>query len=357
MESLFSVNRSPRVVQEKKTVFSRCWSAGPGSADRNAGEGMIGMKNIVLVPVAAVVLLYGLGWPLARQSPGPGDSLWQAQIARADWSRHLDLGGYRLHYLDAGQGPPVLLLHGFGDSVYSWRHNIKPLVQAGFRVVALDLPGLGESETPAGFAFTVEAVAAQITAFLDALNVDRVDVVGNSLGGNLALFLARYHPDRIRRIVLTGPACYPSCRHDILSALARSPITAALVEPILAPWNFRLMIRFCYDDPDRVTDDNVSQRCLPLNRPDFRNNLIRLGGSYFSQGFLDLSWSYHRIAIPVLAVWGEHDRIIRTDRNAQRLHQDIPGSRLVIMKQAGHLPHEEQPGGFNRLMLDFLQAP
>jgi len=311
-------------------------------------------KIIILVLVSCGLLLAGV-WRMARHPAGPGDLEWLALVKENGWAATADLGGYRLYYLEGGQGPPVLLLHGYGDSSYSWHRNFQPLIQAGFRVLALDLPGLGASEVPPDFDFTAESLAREIMAFLDYKALTQVHLIGNSLGGHLSLYLAYHHPDRVGQIVPVCPAAYLDRRRAFRAALIKAPFLAEAIRPFFGPWSVRLFLRECFFDPELVTEAVVSQRSQPLQRPDLAVNLVKLARNYFSTGFIELSRNYKALTTPVLLVWGAHDRVIDTDRFAERLHGDLPGSRLVIIDRAGHVPHEERPEVFNDLVIRFLR--
>lgn len=314
------------------------------------------VKILLWSILAAAVISAALVWLAARQPPGPGDTAWRALVREKRWSKYADLGGYRLHYHEAGRGRPVLLIHGYGDSSYTWRHNIGPLVQAGFRVIAPDLPGLGASGIPPGYTFSAEAFADQITALLEHKGLDRVHVVGNSLGGNLALYLAVRRPSRVDRIVPVDPAAYPDPRHGTYESLARRPITAKLLKPFFCVPAVRFALKKCYHDPDLVSEAMVSERAQVLRRPDFPENMVRIGANYFSSSFKELLPGYKNIKAPVLIVWGDTDRLLKAETYAERLHRDIPGSSLVIIKEAGHTPHEEQPRAFNKALASFLKS-
>ncbi|MBU2548458.1 MAG: alpha/beta hydrolase [Proteobacteria bacterium] len=319
------------------------------------------MKTILKYALAAVAIIIVVGlfaaWRMARTPPGPGDKAWQAMIEKQGWSRWTDPGGYRLHYIEAGQGPPVVLLHGYGDRAYTWHLNIPALVEAGHHVLAWDLPGLGRSETPPGFDFSAEAVLGQLIRFLDIQGLDRVAVVGSSLGGNLALLLAVRHPERVSKVVAVDPAAYPSKRHASYQRLARWPLLVDLLRPFVGKSAIRYGLTRSYHDPSRVDEAGVSERAQVLRRPDFMDNMVKLGANYFSASHRILVPRYPDIQAPVLIVWGDDDRLIPVAGNAERLHRDIPGSKLVLLEKAGHAAHEEQAAAFNRAVIDFLAAP
>ncbi|MFH1091930.1 MAG: alpha/beta fold hydrolase, partial [Pseudomonadota bacterium] len=313
------------------------------------------LKRLLIFVAAVLLLLYFGVWHMAQYPPGPGDLSWQNLVMDKGWSKFMDMGHYQVHYLEAGRGAPLLLIHGFADSSYSWQRNFEALAEAGFRVLALDLPGLGRSEAPPGFSFTPEAMAAVILEFLDRKNIPRVHLIGNSLGGHLTLFLAVEHSERVNKIVPVDPACYPFDRHRFLGPAARNRALSELAKPLIGPWVFHFTFKRCFYDPGLATEAMISQRSRPFLRPDFKDNLIKLGGAYFSTTFAELSGKYRKITAPTLIVWGDADRMIPAKGFAVRLQKDIPGSRLVIIEKAGHLPHTERPETFNRLVVEFLR--
>jgi pimeloyl-ACP methyl ester carboxylesterase len=307
---------------------------------------------MLLVPV---VLYIGL-WVWSQSPPGAGDPAWRDLVERNGWVRDIELNDARFHYLEAGEGPPVLLIHGYADSSYTWHKNIGPLAEAGFRVLAVDLPGLGESEIPQGFDFTPEAMARTVLAFLDQKGLDRVHLVGNSMGGNLSLYLAVNHPERVDRIVPTDPACYLPERHKIVTALARNSIAAALIRPLVGPWAYHIGLRRTYHNPDKITPQIYAQKTNAFHRPEYPDTLIRLGGAYFGETFETTSKRFGEIDAPTLLIWGETDRLVNTKYFAERLHRDLPGSQLVVIENSGHLPHQETPEIFNPRVIDFLKG-
>lgn len=314
------------------------------------------LKTILILAVAAPVAAYFGLWLTAKNQPGPGDVDWQFTIEARGWSKFMRLDGVDLHYLDAGSGRPVLLIHGFGDSVYTWRNNIDALLASGRRVLAVDLPGLGLSEAPDDFSRRPSDLANFMVRFLDRLGLDRVDAVGSSLGGNLALAMAVNHPDRVRRLALLGPLCYRDGKYITYHALVSSSLGMALLKPIFGPWVFRVALNGCFHDHCLVTERMVAQKCKPFNRAGFVDALARLGSDYLSDDLDNLSRRYGEIQAPVLIVWGKYDLAVPPKRYARRLNRDLPQSELVILDRSGHLPHQEQPGKINDLLTDYFSG-
>ncbi|HHS98150.1 MAG TPA: alpha/beta hydrolase, partial [Chloroflexi bacterium] len=151
------------------------------------------------------------------------------------FQRTVTFGWHRLRVTEAGSGEPVLLIHGFADSAYTWHRNLDALIEAGFRALAYDQPGCGGSDLPEGFRFGVDDLARVALGLLDALGIDRAHVVGSSMGGGVALYLAVHHPDRVRRVVGVAPVCYhPPFRP--FAPLFRCSLFLALARRIAGPW-------------------------------------------------------------------------------------------------------------------------
>ena len=294
---------------------------------------------------------------MARQYEDHGDPAWADRVRANNWSRSIDLGGYDLHYLDAGSGPAVIMIHGFGDSVYSWRWNIDAFTAEGFRVAAVDLPGMGQSGRPQDFAFTQSAMAGAVVGLMHGLDINRAVIVGNSLGGNVALYMAVHYPALVDRLVLVDPACYLlGPRQRLITSAARNPHVVRLVRPFVGPWIIRAAYWQAFYDSSLIRPEMVDESSQFLSRPDGRDNLIKTAGFYFGQEYKVLSRHYGEIHARTLLIWGEYDRVIPTRTNAEKLHNAIPGSELIIMSKVGHAPQQEQPEKFNRIVLKYLQT-
>jgi len=305
--------------------------------------------------------LWKIGWCLlllgvfggCAVTIGEGDRVWNEYVA-AD--RHeADVGGYKLHYIDVGRGEPVVMIHGYADSSYTWHRNVRELAEAGFRVIAVDQPGLGRSEIPPEpFTFAMENMAREILDLTDRLGLQTFHVVGSSMGGGIALFLAARYPERIRKVAVFDPACYPMHNSE-LAVLSRREGTRQFVADIAGRWAGWYALREVYDDDAKVTAALVDEYARPLNKPGYRRLLARLLAEYFSRTFSRMGDEYPSIEAPVLIVWGVQDKWV-DPAFADRLHLAIPGSQLLMVDHCGHLPHQEQPEIVNPRLLEFLKT-
>ena len=249
--------------------------------------------------------------------------------------------GARLHYVDAGSGSVVVLLHGLADDVGVWE-SVMPALAAKHRVIALDQIGFGRSDKPL-LGYRAGTFVDFLDGFLNELKIDRASLVGNSLGGWIAADFALTHPERIDRLVLCDAAGYAAVPKT-MDPRALNALRLASREDIryLGPLTFHNK-RF-YEDVDlafkqRVTaGDNYTVNQL-------LDSMIR--GEDVLDGRLG---AIHK---PTLIVWGREDKLIPLNF-AERFHKEITGSRLEVIDDCGHMPHVECADKFNHALLKFF---
>lgn len=273
----------------------------------------------------------------------------------APYRHFVDMGSYKMHYIDIGQGHPVIMIHGFADSTYCWHANAKPLLDAGMRVIMIDNPGLGRSEIPPeNFKMTLENLSSQTIRLADKLKLDRFSVVGSSMGGGIGLYLLVHHPDRIEKAVLLDPACYHTKKPAMLSLFENEFIVNA-AKHIVSPTVIKLSLKDCYFDDNKVTDTLVAEYSRPLAKKGYVELLSRLLNQYPSKIAEQTILRYGDIRSPVLIIWGESDKWL-SPSFGPRLQKTIPGSKLVTIANSGHLPHQEQHEVVNPLLVGFLST-
>lgn len=263
----------------------------------------------------------------------------------------IDTAGWRTHTHDSGQGRPVLLLHGSGPGASAWTNwsLVIPALEGDFRVIAPDLVGFGLTERPAGFANGRDAWAAQAIALLDALRLERVDVVGNSYGGAVALALAIRFPQRVGRLVLMG---------SVGTSFAITPGLEAVWGYTPSPDAMRRILSLFMHDQDRVSDALVDARYQASILPGLQDAFAAMFPAP-RQACLDAAaWPEAAIrAIPheTLIIHGREDRVVPLE-SSLALARWIPRSTLHVFGQCGHLPHVEHSGPFLSLIKDFLSG-
>lgn len=264
-------------------------------------------------------------------------------------ARFLDAAGWRVRYVRKGTGPPLVLLHGFASSIYTWS-EVLPELARDHDVIALDLPAHGGSEIrPQLDAADWVRVAG---AVVDELGLQRFDLVGHSLGGAIAAVTAAQRPAQVRRLALIDAAGFnlaPGDRPALLKAMGRVPPSLLDALPLRRP-AIALGLRQVFHDRSRLTPERVDEYVAPLVRPGASAALRSLLGS---RDTLDVPALVGRIRSPTLVIWGRHDRWIDVSQ-ADRFVSAIPGARKVVLEDCGHMPHEERPAEVAKLLREFL---
>jgi len=254
----------------------------------------------------------------------------------------------------SGTGPAVVLLHGFGSSIYTWKEVLPGLARTR-TVVALDFPGFGESDQPAELSF--EVFPKVVRGLLDKLGVGPATVVGNSLGGAVATVLAAQSPERVDGLVLIDAAGFnleESERPFILRLAATAP-GAALFERLPVRGRLlRLGLRQVFHDPALVTRERFNEYLAPFLRPGASASILSLLRSRTFRPALVAELA-PKVKAPTLVLWGREDGWIPVEQ-ADRFVAAIPGARKVVFDACGHLPQEERPADVLRWLQEFPES-
>jgi pimeloyl-ACP methyl ester carboxylesterase len=256
-----------------------------------------------------------------------------------------------LHFLTAGAGPDLVLLHGLGASSFSWRHNLDPLARH-FRVWAPDLPGHGRSPAEPWGDYRLEALAGEVLSFMNRQGLGRAALGGNSLGGALALLLAGRQPERVAALVLLAPAAAPD-RLPFLFYPLRLPALGWILATLLGPWVIPPALRLIYHHRDRITPEVISGYAAPLRDRRRRLALRRLCQQAQVWPRPRLEELLNQIRQPVALIWGERDRIL-PPAQALFLQARLPQAELHLLPEVGHAPQEEAPNAVNKIIIAFL---
>jgi pimeloyl-ACP methyl ester carboxylesterase len=264
--------------------------------------------------------------------------------------RVVDVAGVRTWVHDLGSGPAVLLLHGSGPGVSAsanWRLTIPALVEAGHRVIAPDQLGFGRTVPPDGHEYSIDSWLAHEVALLDALGVERASVVGNSFGGAMALRLARFHADRVERLVLMGSVGVPFTLTEGLDAVwGFEPSVDAMRE---------LLGIFAYDTS--LLSDELARDRYRAAVADGADTRFAAMFPAPRQRWVDAmvlpAEDLRAISAPTLIFHGRDDRVIPVE-NAFELLRLIDRSQLHVFGRCGHWTQIERATEFNRMLVDFL---
>jgi pimeloyl-ACP methyl ester carboxylesterase len=276
-----------------------------------------------------------------------------AEVRREQPSeRFVEVDGRQVYVEQQGAGQAVVLLHGFGESSYTWR-RVMPELARSFRVVAPDLNGFGWTERPRDpLSYTREGQERLVLGVLAALGVTRAQFVGHSYGGSLALFLASRHPDLVRSMVLIDSAA-PTYSDDRRSRVASiRPLDSLFVRLALTPRHIRGSLLASVYDPALVTPELVRaylERLRVHGEDDAYYGLTARLSSPEAAAGVELE----TLALPALVVWGAEDRLIRVEAG-RRAARRLPAGEFVTIPRCGHLPMEERPAELLGLMVPFL---
>ena len=267
--------------------------------------------------------------------------------------------GYRRAYRMAGSGPVLLFIHGIGDDSSTWLDVLASLTR-DYTVIAPDLLGHGGSDKPRAD-YSVAAYACGMRDLLATLDIDRVTVIGHSLGGGVAMQFAYQFPERCERLVLVSSGGVGTGVHPLLR-LAAAPGTN-IVLPLLGTAPMRVMLRNLNsllratggfgpaEDLDYVVSKYVRLAESPSRQAFLRT--LRAVVDWRGQIVNMLDRSYLTEGIPTMLVWGTRDHVVPT-AHAMIAHAAMPGSRLEIFEGAGHFPHHTSPQRFLSILRDFL---
>ncbi|MCY1278252.1 2-hydroxy-6-oxononadienedioate/2-hydroxy-6-oxononatrienedioate hydrolase [compost metagenome] len=263
-----------------------------------------------------------------------------------------------IHYNDCDPGSAsetVVMLHGSGPGASGWANfsrNIEPLVAAGYRVILMDCPGWSRSDPIVCSGSRSELNARILNGLVDALDLDRVHILGNSMGGHSAVAFALDHPRRVGKLVLMGGGTggaspfvpMPTEGIKLLNGLYREPTID----------NLKKMMNVFVFDPSDLTEELFQARLdNMLNRRDHLENFVASLAANPRQ-FPDFGPRLGEIAAPTLVIWGRNDRFVPLDVGL-RLVAAIPNSELHVFNNCGHWAQWEHADRFNRLVLDFLR--
>ncbi|MGW5302076.1 alpha/beta fold hydrolase [Rhodococcus aetherivorans] len=257
--------------------------------------------------------------------------------------------GIRTNYLEAGSGPPVVLIHGSGPGVTAyanWRLTIPALAER-FRVLAPDMVGFGGTERPPGVVYDLKTWADQVVGFLDAHGIERASLVGNSFGGAIALRVATQHPERVGRLALMGSA----------------GVSFPLTDGLDAAWGYqpsienmrRLLDIFAYSR-ELVTDELAEVRYRASIEPGIQEAFSAMFPEPRQNGVDALvtpEEDLARLPHETLVIHGREDRVVPLSSSI-RLMEVIPKAQLHVFGRSGHWTQIEWAEKFNQLLNDFL---
>jgi pimeloyl-ACP methyl ester carboxylesterase len=257
----------------------------------------------------------------------------------------------KIHYVEKGTGDRhVVLLHGFGAGTVTWNQQIECLSEEGYHVWAVDFLGFGFSDKPLNIKYTPDLYCEQIDAFLAAKGIEKTHIIGNSMGGAIALSFAAIHPDKVVSMVLLDPLAYP-IKLPLPYAIGKK--FGRLVAPFLTRSAVERTLKSIYYDPNKISQDLVDSYFLPYFTEGGKEAPLLILRSFDDEMLHRLRPFYSTIQAPVLLIWGREDSWIPVEHMA-RLSSELANTEQKVILFCGHTPQEERPEEVNQLLKENL---
>lgn len=266
-------------------------------------------------------------------------------------SHFVDVNGLNLHYVEAGAGEAVLLLHGWPTSAYLWR-NIMPEIAKTRRAIALDLPGFGKSAKPLDASYSFRFYTETIAAFLEQLEISELNLVVHDLGGPLGLLWAVQNPQAVLRLVLLNTLVYPQ-----LSWAARLFVISTYIPfvktRLSSPRGIKGAMRLGMTT--RLDNEDVQAYQAPFQDSDSQKVLLKTVQRLSPKGLKEIAEKLPDFKIPVALIYGEQDRILLdVAKTMARVKGDLPQAEVTTLPDAGHFLQEDEPETLSQRIAEFL---
>jgi 2-hydroxy-6-oxonona-2,4-dienedioate hydrolase len=263
---------------------------------------------------------------------------------------YLDANGVKTRVLEAGNGEPLILLHGTGGHVEAYARNLKGLSE-NFRVICIDMLGHGYTDKP-DQPYGIDSYSDHLLAVIQALDLSEVYLSGESLGGWVAAWFAAYHPEYVKALVLNTPGNVNN-KPEVMAGLKASTLKAVLEANYE---NVKTRLEWLMFDKSQVTDELIETRYKIYTQPSYQkavHHIVCLQDLDVRVKYAwDSAWC-SKINVPTLLAWTDHDPT-STVEEARPIQDMIPNSELVVIKDAGHWPQWEKPEEFNSIVTNFL---
>ncbi|MDM5196704.1 alpha/beta hydrolase [Fictibacillus enclensis] len=269
----------------------------------------------------------------------------------ADQGKFIEAGGINTHYHEEGNGDPLLLIHGSGPGVSAWANwrLVFPILSKHYHLYAPDVVGFGYTEKPKDIQYSVDVWVDHMIAFIEKMGLEKLSIIGNSMGGALALHIANRRPDLVKKLFLMG------------SVGIEFPIT----DELDAVWGYtpslenmkNLIATFSHDQSMADNDDLVELRYQASIQEGFQEAFSAMFPAPRQRHVNALALKeeeLRRIEVPVILIHGREDRIIPLEKTSWRLSQIIPNAELHVFPECGHWTQIEKTKPFANQVIDFL---
>lgn len=279
-------------------------------------------------------------------------TIWTDLLGLEFEVKHVDAKGVPTRALIAGEGEDVIMMHGTSGHMEAFTRNIRAHVEAGFRCHSIDALGHGFTGKP-DYNYEIPRYVEHVINYMDAMGIEKAHLAGESLGGWTAGILALNHPERVRSLQLIA-AGGTKANPEIMDRIKNST-TAAVTQDDIDLTRKRLQL-LMHNDAD-ATEELVETRYVIYHRPEFQNNLhnlLCLQNMETRQRNMMQPEQLQQIKVPTLIIWGRNNPFGEVPE-ADKMHENIPGSKLELFDECGHWPQHECPELYNKIAIAFLK--
>lgn len=297
-------------------------------------------------------------------------------------SKFVQVGDLNIHYLIAGEGAPLVLVHGWPTSSYLWR-NVIPLLAKQRKVIALDLPGYGRSDKPLDVTYNHNYHAKILGDFIDSLGIKKTALAVHDVGGPIGLLWAIRNQERLERLMILDTIFYPdgcgrlfyssnisfpkrylttlfyliSPSPFLLKLILLSVHTRGLRKFVFSPFGIARILKMGIHNKEKVPKELISAYQSPFNVEQGRQILAKAWLDLRNEELKEIIPKLSTLKVPVLILYGENDIVLPTlAAEMRRLKNDLPDAQIVSIPNCGHYLQEDQPEAVARHMVEFLSA-
>lgn len=305
--------------------------------------------KILLAVVAVLAVAFAVFW-FSRPEDVSFDEL-KATVPHSKYSKFAEINGVKIHYQEKGTGTPLVLIHGYTSSTYTWKNVFLPLSEK-YHVIALDLKGFGFSGKPDGD-YSRRAQGEIVAGLLEHLKIEKAWLAGNSMGGETALNVALYHPEKVLGLILidSSGVSYTS-KESLTPWYLQIPVLGRVLTALALTSDsvVRQGLEKSFYDDSKITDAQVKYYYQPLKTRDGQLAAMRARKQYHLYPVED---QLNKINVPTLLIWGAEDELIPLEA-ARKMNEQIKNSKLATFEKCGHLPQEEMPEKTFQEMTNFI---
>lgn len=271
-------------------------------------------------------------------------------------SHFIKVEGRSLHVLEAGQGDPVLFLHGWPANAQLWRHVLEALGEHR-RAIAIDLPGYGRSDKPLGVRYSFGFYERAIEGALAALDVERLGLCVHDVGGPLGLYWAVRHADRVDSLGLLNTLVFPE-RSWAVYAFVLATHVPGLKHWMSSPSGIAALMRLGMGKPERITDEIAQLYTAPFHDRAARRALLATVQSLSTRGMRSIDEGLSQLTMPLRIIYGERDRALPdVARTMKRVAERLPHAEITSLPNVGHFLQEDDTQRVTELVTEFFARP